>query len=172
MEIKLEKCELRSFREGDAETLALHANNRNIWINLRDAFPHPYTEEHASEFIRTSLEALPESHFAIVVDGKPVGAIGFRLHKDVERVSAEVGYWLSESLWGRGIATEALIAMTKFAVEKYGLTRIYAMPYEWNPASMRVLEKAGYKLEVRMNRSAVKDGKIVDQYLYAYVVPE
>jgi RimJ/RimL family protein N-acetyltransferase len=172
MQIKLEKCELRSFREGDAETLAVHANNRNIWINLRDAFPHPYTEEHASEFIRTSLEALPESHFAIAVDGKPVGAIGFRLHSDVERVSAEVGYWLSESLWGQGIATEALIAMTKYAIDTFGLTRIYAMPFEWNPASMRVLEKAGYKLEVRMSRSAVKDGKIVDQYLYSYVAPE
>ncbi len=172
MQITLKKCELRSFREADAEALALHANNRNIWLNLRDAFPNPYTEDHASEFIRTSLEATPESHFAITVDGKPVGAIGFRLHGDVERVSAEVGYWLSESLWGRGIATEALVAMTEYAIEAFGLTRIYAMPFEWNPSSMRVLEKAGYKLEVRMNRSAIKDGKIVDQFLYAYIAPE
>ena len=172
MQLKLDKCELRSFLESDAETLALHANNRKIWINLRDAFPHPYTEEHASEFIRTTLEAIPESHFAITVDGEPVGAIGFRLHEDVERVSAEVGYWLSESLWGRGIATEALKAMTTYAIETYGLTRIYAMPFEWNPSSMRVLEKAGYRLEVRMSRSAIKDGKIVDQFLYAYIANE
>ncbi len=172
MQITLKKCELRSFRESDAVTLALHANNRNIWLNLRDAFPHPYIEDHAREFIRTTLEALPESHFAITVDGKAVGAIGFRLHKDVERVSAEVGYWLSESLWGRGIATEALVAMTQYAIETYELTRVYAMPFEWNPASMRVLEKAGYKLDVRMSRSAIKDGKIVDQFLYAFVRPE
>lgn len=171
MQITLEKCELRSFRESDAETLALHANNRNIWLNMRDAFPHPYLEDHAREFIRTSLEALPESQFAITVDGKPVGAIGFRLHEDMERVSAEVGYWLSESLWGRGIVTEVLVAMTQYAIKAFGLTRIYAMPLEWNPSSMRVLEKAGYKLEVRMKRSAIKDGKIVDQFLYAYVAP-
>ncbi|UCG53244.1 MAG: GNAT family N-acetyltransferase [Candidatus Latescibacterota bacterium] len=172
MQIKLDSCEVRSLRENDAESLAKHANNWKVWINLRDAFPHPYTIDDARAFIQNTLGQTPEGHFAIAVDGETVGAIGIKLNKDVERVSAEIGYWLGEPFWGRGITTEALEAVTRYAIEKHGLTRVYALPYAWNPASFRVLEKAGYVLEARMRRSAVKDGKIVDQLLYAFVVPE
>ena len=107
-----------------------------------------------------------------MVDGQAVGGIGFNLHTDVERVSAEIGYWLGEAFWNRGITSEALLAVTRYAVKEHKLTRIYAVPYEWNPASFRVLEKAGYVFEGQMRRSAIKDGKIIDQLLYAYVVPE
>jgi ribosomal-protein-alanine N-acetyltransferase len=171
MIIRLEKCEVRSFRRSDAGSIASHANNRKVWINLRDAFPHPYTLEDAHKFIEFTLSRTPESHFAIVVEGEVVGGIGFKLHEDVERVSAEVGYWLGEAYWGRGIATDALKAMTRYAIDTYGLARVYALPFEWNAPSMRVLEKAGYVLEGRMRRSAVKDGKIIDQLLYAYLAP-
>ncbi|HEV8337579.1 MAG TPA: GNAT family N-acetyltransferase [Candidatus Polarisedimenticolia bacterium] len=170
MELNLEKCRVRSWRESDAESLAAHADNRRVWINLRDAFPHPYRLADARAFIGRALAADPETVFAIVVDEAAVGGIGFRLHGDVERVSAEIGYWLAEPLWGRGIMTEALAAVTALAIREHGLTRVFAVPYEWNAASFRVLEKAGYVCEARLRRSAIKDGCVIDQRLYAYVV--
>ena len=94
------------------------------------------------------------------------------LHQDVERVSAEIGYWLGEPFWGRGIATEALDAMTRYAIETHALTRMYALPFAWNAASCRVLEKAGYVLEGRLRRSAIKDGVVIDQLQYAFIAPE
>src|SRR5262245_43670016 len=145
MHIQLTRAAVRTWQAGDAESLAVHANNRNIWRNLRDAFPHPYTLEDARAFIRLALARTPESFFAIAVDGAAVGGIGFTLHEDVERVSAEIGYWLGEAFWGRGIVTEAVRAVTRYAVAEHGLTRVYAVPYEWNRASFRVLEKAGYQ---------------------------
>jgi RimJ/RimL family protein N-acetyltransferase len=160
---------VRSWRTSDANSLLRHANNRNIWLNLRDAFPHPYTKHDARAYIRSVRERTPETTFAIAVDDDAVGSIGFVLRTDVERVSAEIGYWLAEPLWGRGITTEALIALTEYAVATHGLTRVYALPFAWNIASCRVLEKAGYVLEARLRRSAIKDGRITDQLQYAYI---
>ena len=168
MHLALKTCEVRSWKRSDVASLALHANNRNIWINLRDRFPHPYTKSDARVFITSAREQRPETTFAIAVDGAAVGCIGFQLSVDVERVSAEIGYWLGEPFWGRGLDTEALIAMTKHAAGAYELTRLYARAFEWNPASCRVLEKAGYVLEGRLRRSAIKDGRIVDQLQYAF----
>jgi RimJ/RimL family protein N-acetyltransferase len=108
MQIQLTSAQVRSWQLSDAESLAVHANNRNIWRNLRDAFPHPYTVADANAFIRSALAQVPETRLAIAVDGQAVGGIGFVLHDDVERVSAEIGYWLGEAFWGRGIMTEAL----------------------------------------------------------------
>jgi ribosomal-protein-alanine N-acetyltransferase len=172
VELNLGKCLVRSWRESDAESIAAHADNRRVWINLRDAFPHPYRLADARAFIEAALRADPETTFAILVDGAAVGGIGFTLHGDVERVSAEIGYWLAEPLWGRGIMTEALAAVTAHAIREHRLTRVYAVPYEWNAASFRVLEKAGYVREARLRRSAIKDGRVIDQLLYAYVVEE
>lgn len=170
MRIELEKCVVRSFREEDGESLARHANNRKVWLNLRDAFPHPFARSDADAFIRDAMARQPESRFAIEVDSAAVGGIGFTLHSDVERLSAEIGYWIGEEFWNRGIVTEALGAVTAYALREHRLIRIFAVPYEWNPASCRVLEKCGYRLEGRMGRSVIKDGKIIDQFLYAYVV--
>jgi len=172
MLLRLAKCDVRSWETSDVDSLARHANNHNIWINLRDAFPHPYTKQHARDFIRTTRQRAPETTFAIAVDGDAVGSIGFVLHPDVERVSAEIGYWLAEPFWGRGITTEALIAVTKHAVETHGLTRVYALPFAWNAASCRVLEKADYLLEARLRRSAIKNGAVTDQMQYAFIAPE
>jgi RimJ/RimL family protein N-acetyltransferase len=172
MQIQLARAQVRSWQLTDAESLAVHANNRKIWRNLRDAFPHPYTVADASAFLQSAMARVPESWFAIAVDDQAVGGIGFTLHHDVERVSAEIGYWLGEAFWGRGITTEALQAVTRYAVQTHQLTRVFAVPYEWNCASFRVLEKAGYRLEGRLRRSAIKDGQVIDQLLYAYVVPE
>jgi ribosomal-protein-alanine N-acetyltransferase len=167
----LDGCVVRSLVRADASSLAAYANNPRVWINLRDAFPHPYSVVDASEFIRAARAEVPEARFAIEVGGEAVGVISIAPGRDVERVTAEIGYWLGEPFWGRGIATEALRAVTAHVVETHGLTRVYALPLEWNAASRRVLEKAGYVLEGRLRRSAVKDGRVVDQFLYA-CVPE
>ena len=158
---------MRSFRETDAEELAQYADSRQVWLQLRDRFPHPYTVENAREFIAFSRSATPATAFAVTVGDVPVGAIGVMLRDDVERCSAEVGYWLGEPHWGRGIASCALMGFTRFAFVAYELERLYAVPFASNLASCRVLEKAGYVLEGRMRRSAIKDGVVQDQLLYA-----
>jgi [ribosomal protein S5]-alanine N-acetyltransferase len=170
--LQLSTCDVRSWATGDVESLVRHANNRKISVNLRDRFPHPYTRDVAQAFIRSVRERIPETAFAIAVGGEAVGGIGFVLQDDIERVSAEIGYWLAEPLWGRGIATEAVRAMTSYAIAQHGLTRVYARVADWNAASMRVLEKSGYVLEARLRRSAIKDGTIIDQVQYAFIVPE
>jgi RimJ/RimL family protein N-acetyltransferase len=167
--LQLKTCDVRSWQTSDVESLVAHANNRKIWLNLRDAFPHPYTKHDAREFIRAIRTREPETTFAIAVNGDAVGSIGFVMHGDVERVSAEIGYWLAEPFWGRGIATDALKAVTEYAIATYRLTRIYALPFAWNTASCRVLEKAGYVLEARLRCSAIKDGKLTDQLQYAFI---
>ena len=105
----------------------------------------------------------------IAVKGEAVGGIGYVLQHDVERVSAEVGYWLGEPFWGRGITSEALAAVTRYAIEQHQLTRLFAVPFAYNTASCRVLEKAGYVVEGRLRRSAIKDGQITDQMQYAFI---
>jgi len=168
--LRLERCDVRSWRLSDAAIMAPYANNRSVWLNLRDGFPHPYAISDAEAFISMARRAAPETMFAIAVEDRAVGGVGYMLHTDVERVSAEIGYWLGEPFWGRGIATEALAAVTEHAIRCHNLTRVYAVPYEWNLASCRVLEKAGFVREARMRRSAIKDGRIIDQFLYAFVV--
>jgi ribosomal-protein-alanine N-acetyltransferase len=169
LRLELGSCVVRDLRVDDAASLARHANNRKIWLNVRDRFPHPYTEADARRFIAAVTALSPRRNFAIEVDGAAIGGIGLRLQEDVERVSAELGYWVGEPYWGRGIATAAVQAMTAYGFERYGLSRIYAVVFDWNPASARVLEKAGYSLEGRMRRSAIKDGTVVDQLLYSFV---
>ena len=167
MRLDLESCGVRSFRETDAGELARHANNRKVWLQLRDQFPHPYTIDDARNFIALARSGHPETMFAITVRDVAVGGIGAKLRDDVERCSAEVGYWLGEPYWGRGIMTRALAGFTRFAFTAYDLERLYAVPYASNAASCRVLQKAGYRLEGRMRRSAIKDGKVRDKFLYA-----
>jgi RimJ/RimL family protein N-acetyltransferase len=172
MELQLATCGVRSWRAGDVPSLVAHADNRRIWINLRDRFPHPYTKADAQAYIRFVRGMNPETFFAITVHDEAVGSIGYVLQHDVERVSAEVGYWLGETFWGRGIATDALRTITRYAIERHQLTRVFALPFAYNTASCRVLEKAGYVLEARLRRSAIKDGVIQDQCQYAFYAPE
>jgi ribosomal-protein-alanine N-acetyltransferase len=171
MKLTLRSCDVRSWQASDLASLVTHANNRNVSINLRDRFPYPYTRRDGRDFIKLARGMRPECIFAIAVDGVAVGGIGFVPQHDVDRVSTEVGYWLGESFWGRGIMTEALIAVTRYAIEKHGFTRAYALPFAHNTASCRVLEKAGYVLEARLRRSAIKDGQILDQLQYAFIAP-
>jgi RimJ/RimL family protein N-acetyltransferase len=103
------------------------------------------------------------------VDEEAVGGIGFTVQPDVAHRSAEIGYWLGEKFWGRGIATEALKAVTEYAFANYDLCRLYAHVFDWNPASARVLEKAGYRFEGRLKKSVTKNGQTIDQLIYAMV---
>jgi ribosomal-protein-alanine N-acetyltransferase len=167
--LPLSNSTVRSWQPTDVTSLVAHANNRKVWLNLRDQFPHPYTARDGRAFIKYSRGLDPEANFAITVNGVAIGGIGFVGQRDVERVSAEIGYWLGEPYWGRGIATEALVALTKYAIDTNGYTRIFALPFAHNAPSCRVLEKAGYELEGRLRRSAIKDGQVVDQLQYAFV---
>jgi len=172
MTLTLPTCEVRSWKRGDVPSLVVHANNDRIARQLRDGFPHPYTARDGRSFIRRMRSEHPETAFAIAVSGQAVGGIGFVLRPDVERVSAEIGYWLGESFWGRGIVTDALVAVTRYAVATHGLTRVFAVPFATNAASCRVLEKAGYTREAWLRRSAIKDGVIIDQVQYAFIAPD
>lgn len=172
MKIVLDNCAIRSLLPDDAESLARHANNRRVWRNVRDQFPHPYTLEDAHDFIARAQREAPEVVFAIEIDAQAVGSIGVRLRDDVERGNGELGYWLGEPFWGRGLMTAAVRSFVQFALREYSLHRIEAWVYEWNPASARVLEKAGFTRECTMRRSAVKEGQVIDRWLYAYLADE
>jgi len=167
MELKLKHSILRNWRRGDEESVTRHANNPKIWRNVRDMFPHPYTLADAQWWIDKESASASSTNFAIVVDGAAVGGIGLVLNTDVFRRSAEIGYWLGEEFWGRGIATEAVRALTDYAFSNFDLCRVYAGVFEWNPASMRVLEKAGYQFEARLKKHITKDGHTMDQFIYA-----
>ncbi|MCB9510840.1 MAG: GNAT family N-acetyltransferase [Deferribacteres bacterium] len=169
MKLQFDKYCVRSWEEDDAPALAKYANNRKIWLNLRDAFPHPYDLQNARQFIEGVQEMQPETIFAIATETEAIGSIGFQLGQDVHRHSAELGYWLAEPFWGRGIVSEAILALTDFAFQHFNLARIYAEPYASNVASVRVLEKAGFQCEGRLVRNALKNGELQDQFMFAKV---
>jgi [ribosomal protein S5]-alanine N-acetyltransferase len=169
MQLDVRECCIRSWRVGDEPAIVRHADNRKIWLNVRDRFPHPYTPADAEAWVARAAAATPETQFAVEVEGEAVGGVGLFLQTDVERYSAEIGYWIGEAFWGRGLATAVVRAFTDYAFETFELCRIYANVFEWNPASCRVLEKAGYVLEGRLRSSAVKDGFVLDGFLYAKV---
>ena len=169
MELRTDRCTLRPFRVADAASLARHADNRKVWLNLRDVFPHPYTVADAEAYIARVAGEAPVTRFAIDVAGEAVGSVGLELGSDIERRSAEIGYWLGEAYWGRGIVSAAVVAATAYAFRELDLLRVFAVPFVRNPASARVLYRAGYRREGTMRRSAVKDSEVLDQHLYAAV---
>ena len=166
MRLELTTCVIRDWRMDDVPALVTHANNARIAANLRDRFPHPYTEAAGRGWLEFLQTMTPLSVWAIDVEGAAVGSIGLQLHDDVERVSAELGYWLGEAFWGRGITSEAVRAVTAHAFEAFALTRVYALPFAHNIGSIRVLEKAGFVREGRMPRSVIKAGVIGDQLMF------
>lgn len=158
---------IRSYRAGDRAALVAHANNRNVSRNLRDRFPYPYTAETADWWIKHVAGQEPEASFAIATAEELIGGIGLELGEDVHHRSAEIGFWLGEPFWGRGIVTAAVRAFTPWAFERFDLLRVWAGVFETNPASARVLEKAGYAFEGRHRGAIVKDGTVLDQLVYA-----
>lgn len=154
----------------DAEGLVRQANDLEVARQLRDRFPHPYTDRDARAFLRHAMKE-DASNLAIDVDGEPAGAIGYVSGTDIERFSAEIGYWLGRPYWGRGIATDALVTLTEHLFREGRALRLFALPFAANLASIRVLEKAGYTREGVLRSSSVKDGQVKDQLMYARINP-
>ncbi len=168
--LPLERCAVRSWRWIDAEPLQHHANNRKVWRNLHDFFPSPYTMHDARRWLARCLSAPQETAFAIDVEGRCVGGIGFVIKPGPSARSVEVGYWLGEEYWGRGLATESTRALSEYILEQYPeVCRLFAQVFPWNTASMRVLEKAGYTRECIMRRAAIKAGEVIDIVQYARI---
>ena len=165
------RCVVRTWRKSDADSLVVHADNINVAKHLRDRFPHPYTHQDARAFLKHAIASEDPTNLAIDVGGTAVGAIGYVPGRDVERYSAEIGYWLGESMWGRGICTEALELLTEYAFTRMNVLRMFALPFADNAGSVRVLEKAGYSREGLMRSNSVKYGVIKDQLLYARINP-
>jgi RimJ/RimL family protein N-acetyltransferase len=169
MHLDCDCCTVRSWQASDLDSLVRHANNFNIWIKMADRIPHPYTMADGEHWLAHNRQNEPETHFAIEYGGEAVGGIGFVIGTDIARCSAEIGYWLGESVWGRGIATAAIRVVTQYAIAKHDLARVFALPFTRNAASQRVLVKAGYALEGTLKHSAIKNGEILDQAVYAFV---
>lgn len=158
---------LRKLKPFDKTQLAQLANNKKIWDNVRDQFGHPYTEKNAEEFIQRQANSDTEKVFAIDLNDELCGLIGLILQKDVYRKSAEIGYWIGEPFWGKGIVTKAIELIVEYAFEELKLIRIYAGVFEYNTASMKVLEKNGFQKEGISKKAVFKNGKICDENRYA-----
>lgn len=163
---------VRSFTLDDAEAIVKYANNRHVWINLRDSFPHPYTIHDAKKWLKSVKKQSPETSWAIASSTEVIGGIGIHVQPDVFRQTVEIGYWLGEPFWRKGIATAAVRAVVEYAFANFNIQRVQAGVFEWNPASARVLEKSGFRLEARMRKTVVKDGHIIDQLLYVILREE
>ncbi|HVF34441.1 MAG TPA: GNAT family protein [Candidatus Saccharimonadia bacterium] len=160
---------LRPFRSTDLDELVALADNERVSAMLRDRFPFPYTRADGVAFLADTAGARDDWRLAIEVDRRFAGSVGFRPGSDVHRHTAEVGYWLGEPYWGRGLVTAALRAATPVAMDALKLHRVAAGVYSGNPASARVLEKAGYEHEGTLRCAVVKRGRLHDVELYARV---
>ena len=167
MQLACARCLLRPLVSSDARSLARHANDREVWRNLRDRFPHPYSVADAEAYIAHVASRQIQTSFGIDVGGEAIGSISLMIGDDIARKSAEIGYWIGREHWGRGIMTEAVVATTEYAFAELQLVRVFAVPFVTTAGSIRVLEKAGYVREGVMRQSAIKDGIIMDQALYA-----
>lgn len=162
-------CRIRKWKLSDAKDLAMALSNKKIQDNLRDGLPYPYTEQDGMSYISAMLSADENETFAfaIIVDGKAVGSIGVFRQGNIHRQTAELGYYIAEEYWGKGIMTEAVIQICEYVFEKSDIIRIYAEPFAYNAASCRVLEKAGFQYEGTLRSNAVKNGKVIDMKMYA-----
>lgn len=169
MHIDCKLCVVRDWTLSDGASLVRFANNRNVWRNLAHNFPHPYTEADADSWFALLGKMDPPRHWALEVEGRAVGGIGIILGEGIYAKSAHFGYWLGEPYWGRGIMTAAARATADHVFSHFDVVRLEAPVFEWNPASMRVLEKCGFVREGALRRSVLKDGQLIDAVLYARV---
>lgn len=158
---------LRPWKPSDLQSLVKYANNYNVAKNLTDKFPHPYTEDHGIAFIEMAMNGDPIYIFAIDIEGEAVGGIGIHPETDIHRLNAELGYWLAEPFWGKGIISTAIRLMINFAFSNYDINRIYARPFNTNLGSQKVLEKNGFVLEAKLEKVLIKNGEILDELIYA-----
>jgi ribosomal-protein-alanine N-acetyltransferase len=167
MQLTLERCTNRKWRLDDAPSLAKHANNPNVSLALRDFFPHPYTIADAEEYLNRVVLERPTISFCIEIENSAVGGIGIRIGQDVHKYSAELGYWLGEEFWGHGVMSEAVNAFADHCFRNFPFHRIFAETFSNNPASARILEKAGFVFEGRLKSNVVKNGQGLDSLVYA-----
>lgn len=170
MHLNCGPCIVRDWTRDDRDSLVQFANNRNIWRNLTQRFPHPYTEAAADTWFTLVAEMPEATHWAIEADGRAIGGIGVDIGDGIYEKSGHFGYWLGEPYWGRGIMTAAVRATADHVMSRFKLVRLEAPVFEWNPASMRVLEKSGFVREGVLRRSVYKDREIIDVVLYARVL--
>jgi ribosomal-protein-alanine N-acetyltransferase len=163
---------LRALLKSDIKRLAELANNKKIAENLKDIFPHPYNENDAEFFINLTSQENPQVTFAIEFNGELCGVIGLVPQEDVYRKSAEIGYWIGEPFWGKGIAAAAVGLITDYGLNQLDFVRIHTGVFEGNTASMRVLEKCGYEKDGVFKKAIFKNGKILDEYRFSIIKTE
>jgi RimJ/RimL family protein N-acetyltransferase len=163
------QIKLRPWSFDDLDLLVKFANNKKIADNLTDAFPYPYTRDDGIDFLNRFKDDEPLRAFAIEVDGIPCGAIGIHPQLDIHRKNAEIGYWLAEEYWGKGIMTEAVRMIVSYGFKAFDINRIFARPFAPNVASQKVLEKAGLKFEARFEKSIIKNGLLLDELFFSIV---
>lgn len=169
MLLELGDLRVRDWRRDDLDALLRYANNPKIAANLRDQFPHPYTRRDGIDYLNYVRTMDVPMSFAMEYGGEAVGGIGFKLGLDIARLSIEMGYWLAEPFWGRGLTTRAVTSSSDWAFDNYKVVRIFATAFVHNLASIRVLEKSGFQREGILRRSAIKNGVILDQIMYSKV---
>jgi len=167
-------CNIRKWELSDAADLAAVISNKKVQDNLRDGLTYPYTQEDGKEYISAMLSAKEDETFAfaIVADGKVIGSIGCFRQGNIHRRTAELGYYIAEEYWGRGIMTEAVMQICQYVFGRSDILRIYAEPFAHNAASCRVLEKAGFQYEGTLRSNAVKNGEVVDMRMYSLLKTE
>jgi RimJ/RimL family protein N-acetyltransferase len=158
---------LRPWHISDLDSLVQYANNANIARFMTDSFAHPYTEESGRNFIAFATKDDPVRMFAIDIEGRAGGGIGLHPQADIQRRNAELGYWLGEPFWGKGIMPEAIRQITAWGFETLDIDRIFARVFGTNTASQKALEKAGFVLEARLEKTLFKNGEQLDELLYA-----
>jgi [ribosomal protein S5]-alanine N-acetyltransferase len=157
---------LREWRYDDSKALAEIANSKKIWDNVRDSLPHPYTETDAREWLEKVKDRESLTSFCVEVDGNVAGSIGVVPREDVYRKTIEIGYFIGEKFWGQGVGTEAVKQMLDFIKVNFDVVRVFAEVFEYNKASMRVLEKNGFYLETIRRKGAFKNGTFIDDFVW------
>ncbi len=166
MELKTDQALVRPWRSGDEEALVRHLDDYEVWRNLRDIIPHPYTLADAREWIGSNAGQNPVLHFAIEIEGVAAGGIGLIAGEEAGTLEAEIGYWLGRAFWGRGIMTGVVRVVADYAFTTLGMTDLYACIFGDNIASAQVLEKAGFHLDSRIKEAVIKEGRLRDQFRY------
>jgi len=165
-EFTLERCTLREWRSGDLDSLVRNANDERVAATVRDLFPSPYTRDDGLCWLEHATSPAGSGNLAVDVGGEAVGGVAFIAGQDVHRICAEIGYWLGHAYWGRGIMSEAVRAFSDHLIARRGFLRLEAPVFETNPASARVLEKAGFERESVQRRAALKLGRVIDVHVY------
>ncbi len=167
-------CKIRKWKLSDAADLAAALSNKKVQDNLRDGLPFPYTEKDGVDYITTMLSTDENETFtfAITVDNMVIGSIGIFRQGNIHRQTAELGYYIAEEYWGKGIMTEAVKQICEYVFANSDIIRIYAEPFAYNIASCRVLEKAGFQYEGTLRSNAVKNSKVIDMKMYSLLKEE